>query len=291
MNAGLKAINWYVRHGWSCIPLHGMGQPAVDVHPFRPGKTVSFNSRPYGWNFHRRTRASLETVTEWLETGHNIGIVTGQISGLVVIDLDDVDAVIWAREHLPLTEYRVQTAAGEHWYYRHPGRPVANRVDVRGREIDIRGDGGYVVAPPSQHASGARYSFDGRWRGGLPELPAELLEPPSPFPSPLLLPASSSPWAASACTWSSGHPCLCLDCRLRRAKAWLARVPVAVERQGGDHRTFVTASFLLHRWRLSPAQALELLLPWNARCLPPWSRADLERKVSNAARYGGKHAR
>ncbi len=63
---------------------------------------------------------------------------------------------------------------GLHLYFAHPGRTVRNSVGALGPGVDVRGDGGYVIAPPSRHASGGTY----RWKGPLliPHLPDHLLD-------------------------------------------------------------------------------------------------------------------
>ena len=68
---------------------------------------------------------------------------------------------------LTYTPWQVQTYTGFHLCYRHPGARVPNRARVdtgEGRlELDVRGDGGYVIAPGSMHATGAEYSEAGDW--------------------------------------------------------------------------------------------------------------------------------
>jgi hypothetical protein len=70
---------------------------------------------------------------------------------------------------------RVQTAKGEHWFYRHSGQPVRNAVrvttDAGELEIDIRGDGGYVVGPGSTHHTGHVYKAPEPWPPTLDALP------------------------------------------------------------------------------------------------------------------------
>ena len=100
----------------------------------------------------------------------NIGIATGTVSrGLVVIDLDvddskDEDGVAtlraWEREHgdLPETATVKTGRGGMHLYYR-CDQPVGCSVNAE-IGVDVRGDGGYVVAPPSVHPNGNRYEFE-----------------------------------------------------------------------------------------------------------------------------------
>jgi hypothetical protein len=108
----------------------------------------------------------------------NVGLRTGAPSGLVVVDIDPDHGGADSLEQLldrhgALPDGRtVQTGSGgTHLYYRHPGHAVANSAGKLGDGIDIRGDGGYVIAPPSRHRNGQLYSVT-RHGGEIPELPA-----------------------------------------------------------------------------------------------------------------------
>jgi hypothetical protein len=98
----------------------------------------------------------------------NIGIPTGAVSGLVVIDVDngqegDLSLAKLEADHGPMpTTLVVVTpgdredgkAPGRHIYVRHPGGKVKNSAGKLGPGLDVRGDGGYVVAPPSRRRGG-----------------------------------------------------------------------------------------------------------------------------------------
>ncbi len=73
---------------------------------------------------------------------------------------------------LPPNPLTVQTSSGYHCYYRHPGQTTPNTVRLKNRKVDIRGDGGYVIAPPSIHATGKKYE----WFGLLSR--SDIAEPP-----------------------------------------------------------------------------------------------------------------
>lgn len=108
------------------------------------------------WRAHQKRRASRSTIEAWYRAtpNANIGIVTGAISGLVVLDLDDDEAIAEAeRRGLPDT-LMVRTGKGQHVYFRHPGYKITNRAGFL-PGMDIRGDGGYIVGPGSLHPSGA----------------------------------------------------------------------------------------------------------------------------------------
>lgn len=103
----------------------------------------------------------------WARNPHSgIAVATGAGSGVVVIDLDgEIGSASFAALELehgvlgvtPVTE----TARGGHLWTAHPGRPVKTISGVL-PGVDIRGDGGFVVMPPTRHKSGREYT----WRTG-----------------------------------------------------------------------------------------------------------------------------
>lgn len=133
----------------------------------------------------------------------NVGIATGADSGLIVIDVDPRsggdDSLARLQSlmgSLPATLTVATGGGGRHLFYAHPGVEVGNTA---GRlpgvaealpGVDLRGDGGYVVAPPSGHASGRPY----RWANGpnveLAPAPGWLRPPPAAvFPTTPARPA------------------------------------------------------------------------------------------------------
>lgn len=128
--------------GWSVMPI---GRRKIPLVPWR-----ALQSRPAG----------ARRVRDWWRRfdAPNAGIVTGSVSGLVVVDCDDdaARAACIARG-LPDT-FTVRTARGWHYYFAAPDAVVVRNSSGRvARGVDVRGEGGYVVAPGSRHASGALY--------------------------------------------------------------------------------------------------------------------------------------
>lgn len=132
------------------------------VIPLLPGTKKS----PLSWKEYQNTRANHELLEYWfLDNDYHIGIVTGKISGIVVVDLDSEEG---KKRFFSLdlkASPTVLTSKGLHIYFKHPmDREIGNfqrRPDLEG--IDLRGDGGYVVAPPSIHPNGTKY----RWKKGF----------------------------------------------------------------------------------------------------------------------------
>jgi Bifunctional DNA primase/polymerase, N-terminal/Primase C terminal 1 (PriCT-1) len=104
-----------------------------------------------------------EQITAWWteQPDYNVAIATGAVSKIFVVDVDGPDAERELhRLELPPTVEAV-TARGRHLYFKHPNAPVRNTAGKIAPGVDTRGDGGYVLAPPSIHPSGALY----RWAG------------------------------------------------------------------------------------------------------------------------------
>lgn len=95
---------------------------------------------------------------------YNIGIATGPISNIFVVDVDGAEGeesiadLQSANSPLPKTLTSL-TGRGRHLIFRHPGIKIKTRSSKLGNKLDIRGDGGYIVAPPSNHKSGAVYQW------------------------------------------------------------------------------------------------------------------------------------
>ena len=116
------------------------------VFPLAPGTIATTNTEGFTEN--------------WRNS--NIGIATGQVSGnIVVIDCDNDELSgkdgygtvrAWEREHgeLPETWLALTPRGGYHYYYRLPSGVTFTNSANEDAAVDIRGDGGYVVAPPSR---------------------------------------------------------------------------------------------------------------------------------------------
>ncbi len=144
--------------GWSIIPLRwGTKLPAIR-----------------SWTEYQQRPATFEQLEQWFDRPElfNVGIVTGRVSGIFVLDCDSPEAIGWATEYMPISDLRVRTAKGLHLYYTYTAeRPIRNKVrtrfDGRQLELDIRCDGGYVVGPASLHESGFVYTREGAGWGRL----------------------------------------------------------------------------------------------------------------------------
>ena len=110
-----------------------------------------------------------DTIKSWWERwpAANIGIRTGTVSGIWVLDLDGPAGIAALAEleakHgcLPKTLTALTGGGGKHLYFKTTnGLEIKNRTKVAGLSIDVRGEGGYVIAPPSNHVSGNLYKWE-----------------------------------------------------------------------------------------------------------------------------------
>jgi hypothetical protein len=163
-------------------------------------------------------------------------------------------------------------------WYRHPGVIVRNRVHIEtpdGRlAIDVRGDGGFVIAPGSVHASGVEYrvSGDGDWnepRARLPVFSTGWLQRPTQAPT---RPRTSTARPTG-------------DVIVDRARRYLAAIPRPEIGAGSDAATFYAASRLARGFDLAEQDVVMLLWEW-AGSRPGWTREWVEDKVGHAITFG-----
>jgi putative DNA primase/helicase len=155
-----KAALEYLAQGLSVIPL----LPCKKV-PAIP------------WEKYQTAAPTSEEVENWFteDPSRNLGIVTGMASRVIVLDVDGPDgaAELAKLGDLPETPM-VSTGKGKHYYFAHPGGDVRNFARKR-PGLDLRADGGQVVAPPSVHPSGAVYTWQVPLSVGLAYPPAWLI--------------------------------------------------------------------------------------------------------------------
>jgi hypothetical protein len=151
-------------HGFSVVPCHRTTGQGAKIPCVR-------------WKEFQERKACREEIEQWLHTdlNPNVAIVTGAVSGIVVIDCDSQDAVRAMENLLNEPTPTVATARGCHFYFQHPGGRIPN-VQHLYTGMDVRGDGGYVLAPDSIHPSGRHYEWIvSPWEAALVAMPPTLL--------------------------------------------------------------------------------------------------------------------
>jgi hypothetical protein len=309
-NQLLQAALRYARCGWRVLPLQTVlngacscGKAGCD----RPGK-------------HPRTRHGSKdattdeaTIRGWWAAwpSANVGIATGLDSGLFMVGPDGHEGVAalaeLERQHgpLPVTAKACSgSGTGKHYYYAWPADGnVKNRENHRGLPIDVRGAGGFVVAPPSAHKSGERYSWElPPWEVPVAEAPAWLLDwvrqdkdsrnrkkgnegtketnqlgPAAGIDSFVRPEVATENKVVFAVQPDGGADVPA------RALAYLAKCPSAISGQGGHSQTFEVARAVVYGFDLGADAGFDLLWEhYNPKCSPPWSEAELRHKCEEA---------
>ena len=137
----------YTRRGWRVFPCAPRGKVPLTAHGLKDASTDE------------------KQLTDWWDRwpSANIGVATGAESGFFVLDVDGKDGneslATLEREHGPLpTTVEAKTGGGgRHLLFKHPGQAVKNSAGRLGPGLDVRGDGGYIVAPSSIHPTGKSY--------------------------------------------------------------------------------------------------------------------------------------
>lgn len=157
----LNAALHYNEQQFSVIPLHPSTDRESPSEDFPQGR--SLGKMPlFSWDRFKKGRAEKKQIIAWWTQWPtaNIAIICGAVSNLIVFDYDsDKDADgqhrNWLYEQGFPRTFVVKTGRGLHFYYAHPGSEfhIGLRSDIA-PGWELRGDGGYVVAPPSVHQSG-----------------------------------------------------------------------------------------------------------------------------------------
>ena len=147
LGRALKAALFYRGLGWSVIPCEARGKkPLVKWEPYQ------------------HEAATEEEIREWWSDkwpGANIAVVTGSTSGVLVLDVDGEAGAESMKDLPPLgeaPESRTGSGGAHHWF-KHPGDGEYRNFTRGLPGLDFRGDGGYVIVPPSIHPNGTEY----RW--------------------------------------------------------------------------------------------------------------------------------
>ncbi len=126
--------------GWSVIPVSIDKKPLVE------------------WKLYQTQKATRDQIGGWFSNPEvNLGVVTGKISNLVVVDIDP------RHEGTDEAFEEVQTVksatggGGWHYFFKYE-EGIQNQAGIK-PGIDVRGEGGYVIVPPSTHKSGNPYKW------------------------------------------------------------------------------------------------------------------------------------
>lgn len=243
----------YAARGWSIIPLV-------------PGGKVPLLSKGQPQIYQKRIPTSDEIKGWWTQwPDANIGIMTGPVSNLAVIDVDGEAGLQSASTmNLPSTltviSGRLPFGSAKHLYFQYPEEGIRNDQNGKlGEKVDIRGDGGYVVAPCSLHESGNYYTFVGGFQ--------RFRDNPSPFPKNLLDMLGGIRKEDEFETVKCQEP-------------WVTQLLQGVG-SGGRHQATVRLSGFFSGKGMPIDVTTNLLIEWDAKNSPPQGREHVIKTVSD----------
>jgi Bifunctional DNA primase/polymerase, N-terminal/DnaB-like helicase C terminal domain len=259
----LDAALAYAARGWPVVPCHSIRRGACSC-----GKAdcCSPGKHPRTQNGLAEATSSAEQIRSWWGRWPDANIAV-RCDSLFVLDVDPRhggDVRLERLKGMPTT-LRVRTGGGGwHLYMKGPGRNGWRKQIAAGLDVQA-GPGKYVLAPPSNHASGKCYEVD---------VNADIADVPQ--------------WLTDMATRADDvpkppQPPLDADIRItERARRYLEKFPPAISGQGGHACTLLAAGHLIKGFRLDNAAAFSLLSEWNLRCDPPWSERELRHKIREA---------
>ena len=265
----LESARTYLARGYAVIPV-----PARKKIPVLKG-----------WTDLRLSESDLPA--HFNGTG-NIGVLLGEPSGwLVDVDLDCEEAVALAPKFLPPTGAMSGRPGkpASHWWYVCDGMKTRKHQDPVSKKmiVELRSTGAQTVVGPSIHPNGEPYDpLDGEPAevdaGELAAAVAALAEAVTEARHGRKEAIVSQPTSLR----NDRFPAV--DAVLRRAAAYLDRIPPAISGSGGHSQTYTAATAMVHGFALDPDAAFSLLWDrYNPRCAPPWSEKELRHKVTDAA--------
>ncbi|MGB4031204.1 MAG: bifunctional DNA primase/polymerase [Tenuifilaceae bacterium] len=259
-NFRLTAALGYAARGWRVFPVHWPRIGPTGKATCSCGRRDCGNVGKHPLTAHGCNDATTDvaTIEGWWAKwpGANIGIATGAATGFIVLDMDPKNGGRESFARLcdefgdfPETLEADTGGGGIHFMFAHPGIKVPLSVGDKGwlgePGLDIRGDGGYIVAPPSQHASGRRYAWRTDYQtSGFAVMPDWMLA---------RLPKPDKPKARTTSTSSD------------TATHWLGKA-LARATEGNRNDTGLWLACQLRDAGLSEGEAERVLCDYAARC-------------------------
>ncbi len=254
----------YARRGLRVIPLYPLTRELVCT--CRAGAECGNSSGKHPWlrEWQKKATTDERQILHWWRERplSGIGIATGAGSGIIALDVDPrhngdetLRTLIASYGELPATPINLTGSGGQHYCFRHPGRPVPNDAQgALGPGLDIRGDGGLIVVEPSLHYGGRCYAWD---------VEAHLFDIP---------PAAMPDWMVSMLCGRSGKPST-------------APLPDRIP-QGQRNSALASLGGAMRRRGASEQAILAALAQENSdRCDPPLSAEELEQIARSVGRY------
>jgi hypothetical protein len=168
-NFRLTAALAYAANGWAVFPLHNPKFGPTGIPACSCGKSPcsSLGKHPRTITGLKDASKDADCIRAWWKQwpDANIAIATGEVSGIIVLDVDGeagkqslADLMDEHGEFMESVEAETG-GGGTHIIFRREEYAIQNSTSKLGPNLDIRGDGGYIVAPPSLHKTNKRYEW------------------------------------------------------------------------------------------------------------------------------------
>lgn len=165
-NRNLRAAIWYAKNGWLVFPCHSKNGDRCSCGKINCHSPAKHPRTLYGL---KDATTEIEKIKEmwggWPDA--NIGLATGTNSGIFFLDVDprhggDESLEELERKYCPLpkTIESLTGGGGRHIGFVCNGHKIRSSAGKLGPGLDVRGEGGYVVLPPSIHISGQSYQWE-----------------------------------------------------------------------------------------------------------------------------------
>lgn len=195
-----------------------------------------------GWQ--KAPKPTLELVEQWI-LASNVGLRTGEVSGVVIVDDDSEDGSASASLGLPPTVTVITGSGKLHLYFKHPGFKCGNSTGNLPDHIDVRGDGGQVVAVGSIHPKTNRAY---RWALGLSPDEVEIADLPANVIELIHAPKAKKKKAKNSVTRrEKKRPSVSISESAGKALADCATA-VATAVEGARNETLNREAFRMGRW-------------------------------------------
>src|SRR3990167_9150813 len=124
------------------------------------------------WVKYQKERTTHKQIEEWFKQwpDMNVGIATGALSGIVVIDVEAGGSI----DGFPSTVTAQTGGKGWHLLYKYPGYEVRNSTRIT-ELTDVRADGGYILAVPSISDKGPYEWIKAPWEVEMAKYPSEII--------------------------------------------------------------------------------------------------------------------
>ena len=252
------------RFKWQVFPVHGMDRGECTCR----NKACNHKGKhPRTMNGVKDATTNQDLIYKWWKDwpNSNVGVATGKQSGFIVIDIDgggedSLQRLVDQYGELPDTVESITGSGGRHILLKYPDNfngTIPNKVDWL-PSVDIRGDNGYIVAPPSNHESGRSYEWEVLSRPtevGIQHIPD---------------------WLLGQLTKAKEQQ------TPSRPNSYWSNLMQGIS-EGGRNQAAANLSGYLFRHYVDPHITIEIMRMWNERNEPPLNDDELQKVINSIA--------